>query len=158
MAFWKYSITAVGSAGVKSTLNFMLREALYADAVVSGGNCLTAFQAVSDATVIRTTLALVDEIGGALPANVDLAIQGTLTGKVAGTQKGITLRWPAPKDALRLGPDGEEYNELDLSNAAVMAYWDLFEATGEAYISDGEDASALGPRSSQIISRASSNP
>jgi len=80
-----------------------------------------------------------------------------MSGKINGSTKPVVVRFPAPKDSVRLGTEGDEYNELDLSNAAVEAYWDLFNVGAEAYISDGENTAAS-PRSSQIIAKASRNP
>lgn len=153
-----YSLTVAGSAGQKSTLRYELTAADYATAVTDAAAILAAFQAVSDAVVQRGSLADVTEYPATLPTTgVDTAILATLSGKIVSTQKPVVVRFPAPKDAVRLGTSGEEYNELDLSNAAVEAYWDLFGVSGESYISDGENVAAS-PRSSQIVSRASRNP
>ena len=155
---WEFSVTLVGSAGKPVNLNYKLRSADYATAATDSSAIQTALQAVTAATIAKTRLSWAVDVSSTLPTDVDAAIIATMTGKIQSTNKPVVIKFPAPKDTIRLGTTGDDYNELDLADAVVMAYWDLFESTGEAYISDGEDASNVGPRSSQIISRASRNP
>jgi hypothetical protein len=156
---WEYTVTLLGSNGKPVNVNYKLREALYADAVTSASAILTALQAVTAATISKTRLSEVTEISQTLPSGVDTAIVATMSGKIQSTTKPVVIKFPAPKDSIRLGTSGDEYNELDLTASdPADVYWDLFTSTGEAYCSDGEDASNLGPRASQIVSRASRNP
>lgn len=155
---WMYRIVCAGSAGKNKTLSFDISgSADYATALAAGTDILTKFQAVSDAVVQRTTLSFETEFPGTLPANVDTAIVATISGKILSSQKPVTVKFPAPKDTVRLGASGEEYNELDLSLSAITDYWSLFAAAGVALISDGEQVAAT-PRSSQIIALASRQP
>jgi hypothetical protein len=99
----------------------------------------------------------VTEYPVSLPSNVDTAIVATLSGKINGSTKPVVVSFPAPKDSIRLGTEGDEYNELDLSDPVVEAYWDLFNTGAECTISDGEHTAAS-PRASQIIAKSSRNP
>lgn len=154
---WQYTLSVAGSAGKVTNLNYMLQSADYATAVTDAATIFAALQAVSDVNIQKARLSEITEYTVSLPSGVDTAIVATLSGKISGSTKSVVVRFPAPKDSLRLGTEGDEYNELDLSNAAVEAYWDLFNPASEAYISDGENT-APSPRASQIISKASRNP
>jgi len=154
---WVYTISCVGSNGKPKNLNYQMTASDYATAATDAATILAAFQAVSAANVAKTRLSYVTEYPVSLPSGVDTAIVATLSGKILSTQKPVVVSWPAPKDALRLGTEGDEYNELDLSDTDVEAYWDLFNSGAECTISDGEHT-AVSPRASQIISKSSRNP
>jgi len=154
---WFYILSVAGSNGKVKNLNFALQSADYATAVVDAATVYAALQAVSDVNIQKGRLSEVTEYPVSLPSNVDTAIIATMSGKINGSTKSVVVKFPAPKDTLRLGSTGDEYNELDLSAAAIEAYWDLFNVGAEAYISDGENTAAS-PLRSQIISLQSRNP
>ena len=155
---WELAVTMVGSADHPVTLNYKLTGADYAAAAANQTAIETALAAVTDAVITKSRLSEVTETGAAAPTGgIDVAILGTMTGKINGTNKPVTVKFPAP--AVRLGTSGDDYNELDLSGgSANLDYWNLFVSGGQATISDGESVSASGPRASQVVSRASRMP
>jgi len=156
---WELSVRMVGSAGAPRMLNYKLTGADYTAADLNRTAILTAIGDASEATIASHRMTEVIDVTVTLPVGVDVAIVGTLSGKISGTNKPVTMAFPAP--AHRAGTTGDLYNELDLdpvSGAANLSYWNLFVPGGQATISDGESVSASGPRSSQIVSRASRMP
>src|SRR5664279_379361 len=105
-----------------------------------------AVVAVTDAKVIGYSVASVFvESSLTLPASgveienlalLDLSI-------VSHPEKTATLTIPAPKPAIFVATSGDGANVVNPSNAAVLAYGAIFEASGQSYISDGEVALAI---------------
>lgn len=156
---WALTVTLVGSAGKGVNLNYALTGPDYATAAINRTNILTALAAVSEATISKHRLSEVTDVTDTLPLGVDVAIVGTMSGKIEGTNKGVVVSFPAPLDAVRLGTSGDDYNELNLAGGEPCRdYWALFGPSGQATVSDGEETSVSGPRASQIISKASRQP
>jgi len=154
---WMLSATLAGSAGKPVTLNYHMTAADYTTAAADRTIILAALDAVTDGVILKHRLSEVTDVTSTLPETyVDVAIVGTLSGKINGTNKACVVSFPAPADAMRLELTGDGYNELDISDAAILAYWALFDVTGEATISDGESTGSL--LRSQIISKASRMP
>jgi len=62
---------------------------------------------------------------------------------------------PAPKDTLFVAASGRGYNQPDFADSALLAYMNLFTATGDAsYISDGEIGTVVDPVGSRIHSKS----
>jgi len=155
---WVLTATVAGSAGRPVNVNYQMTAADYTTAAADRTIILAALNNVTAGTILKHRLAEVTDVTSVLPEDVDMAIKGTLSGKLNGTNKPVVVTFPAPEDTLRLETTGDGYNELDLSdtNGYIAAYWALFDVTGEATISDGESVGSL--LRSQIVSRASRNP
>ncbi len=65
------------------------------------------------------------------------------------------LKIPAPKPAIFTGTSGGAGNIVDVTNAALITYTDVFRSAGECYISDGDDLLLVS--SGKRISAKSSN-
>jgi hypothetical protein len=129
--------------------------ASYGDAATAFGTLVTAFNAVCDGVIYGAQI--VEE--WADPAvsygTISVSERGVLRGLVNGTTKPVTLQWPAPAVAIRQGSSGEDYNELDISAAAISTFWAQFAAAGWE-ISDGEHVSVSpGIRGGRVIASGS---
>jgi len=155
---WVLTATVAGSAGKPVNVNYQMTAADYTTAATDRTAILAALNAVTAGTILKHRLSEVTDVTSVLPEDVDMAIKGTLSGKINGTNKPVVVSFPAPEDSLRLETTGDGYNELDLSdtNGYIAAYWALFGVAGEATISDGENTGTL--LRSQIVSVASRNP
>jgi len=153
---WVLTATVAGSAGKPVNVNYQMTAADYTTAATDRTAILAALNAVTAGTILKHRLSEVTDVTSVLPEDVDMAIKGTLSGKINGTNKPVVVSFPAPEDTLRLETTGDGYNELDLSDAAILAYWALFNVASEATISDGENTGTL--LRSQIVSVASRNP
>lgn len=156
-----------GSSNKTSTMRFPLRAATYADAVTAGAGIRTALNNVTSAVTTRYNIRE-QYIEDALlvPGAVDLTDVMVLSGGIDGDlSKVAAVRVPgfdrAGNSTLLVAQTGINANKIDITAAAVEAYWDLFASTGPCFISDGEDAEPTannGLYSGRLTSRASSEP
>jgi hypothetical protein len=77
-----------------------------------------------------------------LPTGAEVENQLQITVPIAGKpNKSGTISIPAPKDGVFVAASGEGYNQPDFTDSALIAYVDIFTATGnQSKISDGEVA------------------
>lgn len=121
------------SYGRQTRKSFLSQDLLdFATAQAALTALVTDLQSVTELGVVRTYLTeevVIDEAptGG---SNVDEG--ATLSVKKVDTKK-HSLKWPAPVGTLVL-TDGS----LDLTNAALLAYVENFQAAGDWTVSDGE--------------------
>ena len=135
-----YTVTLIDEELNETTREYALTSADYATAVADAAAIVTALLNVTDGVISRTQLAqrFVESAlvppSGDQPASAGVAVTTLIAG--AGTKK-ADYNIPMPKDAIMSG------NSLIVTNAQVIAYHALFQAGGEATISDGETAGAI---------------
>ena len=136
-------VTLIDNGSNTTTKSFKLTSSTAADAATDIGAIVAAMVNVTDAVVVSygaTAVYVNDSV--ALPASgVQIEDQALITVSIVGhPTKSGTITVPAPKPGIFVATSGENANVVDLEDAAVEAYIGLFQADGEAYISDGEIA------------------
>lgn len=147
---YEASITLGGIDDSFTTRNYRLRGANATDAGTNVTDILAALANVSDGVVKGYKLSAVTVEDAYNRPSVATAERGDaliMTGEIDGDPlKKYTFSIPYPKSTLFLASAGENYNVADISDAALIAYKDLFSAgatNAAATISDGEDAGNL---------------
>lgn len=128
----------------------------YAAASTALGTLITSLGNATDGAVYRMSLSE-EYIDDAVSfGTVSVSERAVLRGEIDGTNKPVTLAWPAPAVAIRQGPTGEDYNEIDIGLAAVTNFWAQFAAAGWE-ISDGEHVDVTGnnPRGGRVVASGS---
>jgi hypothetical protein len=150
---FKATVNVIDSSNSTTIKTYNLRAVNFADAQTETDTIIAALLAISDSKVGRYQISYVSEDNAfTLPANgVQNAEKAELVVRLAGfATKTERLRVPAPKAEIFTSLTNAGANVVDTANAGVLAYVALFESTGEAYISDGEDA--ISPASNALIS------
>lgn len=127
-----------------STLTYELRGADEAAALTEVSTILAAFDAVSQAVVIGYNVQKRfwnDSIG--IPAAGEVQVKARVSYQLKDSPEKETFDIPAPKETIFYALTGKLNKVLDVSNAAVIAYADLFRSAGVAFISDGESLEYL---------------
>lgn len=138
------AVSLTDTQGDVSTLRFELRSADYATALTDTTAIVSAIEGVSGSKVSSTSLSFVrDEDTFTFPTGADNGVRARVTFQLSDSVEKATLDIPAPLNAIFVDPAGPGNNILDLSDTEVLAYLALFKASGNAFISDGEDADFL---------------
>jgi len=140
-SIWRYSVTLVDTKALKTVLNFIgefdglsLTDE-FGLAETAAGDLLTDLKAVTDAAVFKTSLALLQEEGEALPADADVTDEAAIVtwlSDVDALPKYHTIRIPAPIDMFQ-----SDEVTVDKTNANLIAYIANFGGSGYQ-VSDGE--------------------
>jgi len=136
-------VTLIDNGSNTTTKSFKLTSSTAADAATDIAAIVAAMVNVTDAVVVSygsTAVYVNDSV--ALPASgIQIEDQALITVSIVDhPTKSGTITIPAPKPEIFVATSGENANVVDLEDAAVEAYIGLFQADGEAYISDGEIA------------------
>lgn len=140
------SFALYDTGGNHSILTYELRGATYADAKINADAIAIALAAVTDAVIGGFRLAEVyEEAVFAYPAGgIEIENKASLTTLLAGVGAGkANLKVPAPVDGMFQEATGPGYNIVDIVDADLVTYTNLFKAAGECYISDGQDMDSL---------------
>jgi len=140
-------VELIDNGGNVTKRRYELTAATIADADTDmSGTVIPALQAVTDAKVKGYVVEIsVVEDALTLPASgVEIENLALLDMSIVGhPEKSATLTIPAPKPTIFVATSGDGANVVDPADSAVVAYVALFEAGGQALISDGEVASGL---------------
>lgn len=160
---YELAVTLVDSGLNQSVLRFALVEAtLYTDALADAQAIVALLEAVSAAEVKGYTV-----YGRYVEDNLTLPAAGTqveniaaLTCQLEDPTKSVVVKIPAPAVSIFLASQGAGANIVDVSNANVLAYVDIWQATGALasisdgeFIADGSDAILAGKRIHRQSSR-----
>lgn len=145
---FELTVTLVDSSGVNTAnKTYELVAADAAAAATASATIMAALAGVTDAAIKGYSIAeRFAETGTfTLPADAEIENQAMLVGRVDGNPfKKWTTTIPAPKIGIFVSSTGANRNVVDLLDAAVVAYRDLFQAPGNvATISDGETLDVL---------------
>ena len=122
-----------------STKTYELTSADYATAVTDTATILAALGNMSKSVISGYAISIrYEEDAFAYPALADNAIKARLSFQLTDRIDQETHDIPAPKDEIFVAPAGPNNKVVDITDAAVIAYAQLFQAGGEALISDGE--------------------
>ena len=135
------SVSLTDTQGDVSTLCYELRGADFATAQANASAIVTALAGVTGSTVSSTSLSFVqDEDTFAFPAGADNGVRARLTFQLANSVEKATLDIPAPQNTIFASTLGPNNNIVDILDAGVIAYAQLFQSGGQCFISDGEDS------------------
>lgn len=149
-------ITLVDNGSNTTTKSYNLTSADAASADADIAAIVAAMVSVTNAVVVSygaTAVYVNDAV--VLPASgVKIEEQALITVSIVGhPTKSGTITIPAPKPSIFVATSGENANVVDLEAAAVETYVGLFQADGEAYVSDGEVADTA--KKGRRVTRAS---
>lgn len=143
---YRGQVSVVDNGGNVASKTYELRSVDFATAVIDMATIVAALQGVTDGIISAYTISEVfKEDAFVYPvSNVEnenkASVSVLLT--TVGAKK-ANFKIPAPRPAIFQGTTGTSANIVDITNAAMIAYANLFKAGAEAYISDGEDLSQM---------------
>jgi len=140
--YWLH-VSLVDNGGNVTRKSYQLKSADETAAIADAATVMTALGNVTDAAFLGYEICLrFVENAFAYPASgVQIENQALIgLGIENNPLKTATTAIPAPKPAIFAGTSGAAANVVDPADAAVLAYWQLFNAAGPCYISDGEVA------------------
>lgn len=139
------TVTLVDNGGNVSNLSYALTSANFTEAGTDSATILAALAGVTDAVVKaynvgeRFKESALTLPGTGIQVENTAVLSALITGEV---DKWARIVIPAPKPAIFVGLSGAAANQIDPTDTEVQAYVSLFDATGEATISDGETVQA----------------
>jgi len=138
---WFMTVTIKDAAGDPSTLTYDLVAATAADAATAGGTIRTRLALVTGAVVSGYTISeRFVEDALVLPADYEVEARAVVSCLLDGfPNKPVTVIIPAPVDGIFMTPTGPGRNVVDVTDADLISYIDIWRVTGAlASISDGE--------------------
>lgn len=143
--YW-LNVALKDNGGNETTRTYQLNAALIADAITDSAAIIAALNAVTDAVIVSHFFyeRFVEDAFAYPAAGVEVENQALLDFDIVDhPEKSATLTVPAPNIGIFTAATGPGANIVDTTDAAVIAYAALFQAGGEAFISDGEVAASL---------------
>lgn len=140
------SVQLVDGGDNTSVLRYELTAADYATAVTDTAIVLAALQAVTDGVVRKYSINHVyGEAAFSFPAaTVQVENKASITVLLEGNDnKKANIKIPAPVIGIFVDTTGGGSNVVDLSDAALLAYFALFQTGNECLLSDGEVADSM---------------
>jgi len=124
---------------------FALTSIDIATAIIDSGIILAAVGAVTNAVISGYNISeAFTENALVLPVDTEIEKQAQLSLLLAGLgTKTAVATIPAPVAGIFTDVSGPGYNVVDVSDAGVLAYVNIYKAGGQATISDGEIADKL---------------
>jgi len=145
---WRMYVTLLDSAGDPAIKFYDLVAADAAAAETAGAAIRTAIAGVSGSALSNYQVGEVfEEDALTLPTDVENGVEASVTAFIEGAgSKKANWKIPGALPAIFLGTTGKLRNQVNLANAAVIAYNSMFTsgAGQRAYISDGEALKATG--------------
>lgn len=138
---WALAVTLVDNGKNETTMRFQLQSADATEAAADATAIIAAIGGVSDCAIKSYQIEhRYVENALVLPASgVEIQNQALITVVLASDPtKSGTLAIPGAKPGIFVGASGDNANIVDIADVAVIAYVDLFTATNEAFLSDGE--------------------
>jgi len=150
-AGYRATVTLMDTAGDKTTLPYELNSATIVAANIDLAAIIGSLGVLSDATIVSYTMQEVylnDAV--TYPVAAEIENEAFFSGQIVGRpNRSGNFRIPAPVDTMFVGPNGPNYNVVDMTNADLVTYMGYFDATGPVKVSDGEQlvvASIVGKR------------
>jgi len=137
--FWLTISLADNGANV-STKTYQLQAADFATATTDAATIIAALNGVTNSVIVGYSLSerFIENAISYPAAGVENEDKASITGLLVGGIKKANFQIPAPVISMFQGATGPAANIVDVSDAALVVYADLFDTGGEAYISDGE--------------------
>jgi hypothetical protein len=135
------SVKLIDSAGLPTTRTYELQSADDATAVTDAAAILAALTAITLGEVTGYTIQhnfaedAITTPGAGIFRNNNALLNVRLAG--AGDKRAV-ISVPMPSSGIFVGVQGTNANTVDIADNDLAAFIALFDATGEAYVSDGE--------------------
>lgn len=143
------TISFVDNGGNQVTREYMMSGtvATYTDAAAAAAAMYPVINALTGATIPQYRVFQVFEDNAfVLPADMGVQVenQASLTYLLAGNgSKKANLNIPAPVSGIFVSTSGPNANIVDIADAAVTAFTDMFLGAGDFRLSDGEAAARI---------------
>lgn len=140
-------ITLADNGNERSTKSYQMRAATYAAAITGIDSIVAALDAITQSSIVGYGVTHVfadDAFAVPTDTGVQNENQALVTVGIDGSPlKSATLTIPAPVNGIFVATSGANANVVDVLDADLLAYTNLFKASGAAFISEGEDLSVL---------------
>ena len=136
---WYLHVTLADQGGNKSTVRYDLTAVDAATAAADAATIMAELAPVTDAAIVGYALGEKFEEDAAFYGTGEIENLATISARIdANEQKFATIKIPAPAAGIFKAASGADYNVVDVADADLVAYLNLF-ATGEqVLLSDGE--------------------
>lgn len=134
--------TLKDNGGNTANKRYVLRAATATEAQAAAAAILAELLDVTDAAIwaYRVSEIWINDTPVLPGEGVQIENQASIVGLIDGeVSKYANLYVPAPEQDIFVGTSGPNADIIDTADADLLAYLALFESTGSAYISDGED-------------------
>lgn len=143
---WECSITLIDGVGRTITKSYNMRDTVAADVKTDAAALAAALVDITDCSVKAYRYGEVfAEDSLSIPAGtVKAADKASITAYIDGSpNKTANLKVPGPVIGIFEGASGASASVVDVDDADLVVYGNLFKSTGTVYISDKEDAGAM---------------
>lgn len=136
---FELSIRVVDTGANQTERTFPMTALTYDDATLEAEDAVEKFAAICEGSIVGYGVKEVYlEDALVLPADAEIENQALLDFTITGDPlKHATMSIPAPAVTIFQGPTGPQYNIVDGSDPALIAWWTLFGAAGTLTLSDG---------------------
>jgi len=137
---YELRVTLKDTGNNSTTMAYALTAVTAAAAETDALAIIAVLNAITDAVIstYRVSQKFIED-SFSLPAAAEIEKKASVVGLISGSSiKTADFNVPAPVVGIMMGSDGEAYNTVDISDAALLSYAAVFQAAGEATISDGE--------------------
>ena len=155
---FEITLTVADTGDNRSTLTYPCDPAVvvdYAEAVLAKTALIAAYEGVSDAEIVGATIKEVYyENAIVLPASAQVEMKASITLQIFGQNKKANIKIPAPKATLFNGASGAAFNQIDVTDPALIIYVGKYwTGTGLFYISDGEKVATASPANGIVVGK-----
>lgn len=141
--FYELTVSLADCAANMTTKRYRLRSIDMATAVIDTATIISALGAVTASTIISYRIQDVFYEGSVVypAAGVKNSDKASVTVILAtGGGKKANFKIPAPVIGIFSSATGPKADEVDIEDADLNTYHNIFQADGECFISDGEDS------------------
>lgn len=136
---WYLSVVLADNGGNKSTLRYDLTAADAATAATDASTIMTELGPVTDAAIVGYSLGERFEEDTTFYGSGEIENIASISARIdSADQKWATIKIPAPAAGIFKAASGPDYNLVDVADADLVAYLNLFATGNEALLSDGE--------------------
>lgn len=148
---YRLVVNLVDTGANTTTRTYELDSADATEAATDAAAVIAALEAVTDCAVAGYTLGeKFVESALTYPAAAEVENLAEISAKIVGApHKSAVFSIPAPNVGIFTGTEGPSFNVVDVADTALMTYMQLFDGSGPASLSDGEQivvSSAVGRR------------
>lgn len=132
-------VTLSDTQGDLSSKRYELTAVDFATAQADALTIRGALEGMTDSVIQSYRISQVfDEDAFAFPTGADNGVRARLTYQLADSVDKATEDIPAPAQAIFVSPAGPNNNVIDTLATEVVTYVQIYQAGGQAFISDGE--------------------
>jgi hypothetical protein len=133
------TVRLVDQGSNKSTLRYDLTAADAATAAADAATIMAALAAVTDAEIQAYSLAEQFQDGTVESGSGEVEAIASIVAKIdSAAVKYASVKIPAPNVGIFKAAAGDDFNNVDPADTALVTYLTVFATGNEAYLSDGE--------------------